>query len=319
MKDLFVGVDVGFGYTKVYWKGGRFKFSSLLTADTTTFLDEKNIVRWNGREFYVGAGKKDLRSDNFPFTDEYRALLYFALAQVLSKHPADRVIVGLGVPPVFKNKREEIRKFHKRNVEVVVGGKKVRLNIEPIVFLQSWGGYIDHIYSLEGRYLRENNTPAIYSDWGFYTIDTIVAVPIWDGGEEKVIPKLPESESPTIKKGVSTLFQLYSSLVAERGTAFPDLRTAERAFLQGKFPEERKRAVSIWKKEVLEGILSRYEEEVFNLEKVVIFGGGANIIERDFRIRWKSKDIQVIKLDEFANARGYFKALPSVIKKEGMR
>lgn len=316
MDKLYLGVDVGYGYTKVYGRKWRFKFPSLVTANTTTILDEKNMVRWNGREFYVGTGKKDLRSDRFPFTDEYRALLYFAIAQVLADNPAEKVVVGLGVPPVFKNRREEIRRFHRRTVEVSVGGKKFRFQLEPVVFLQSWGGYIDHIYSLEGRYIGENNTPAIYSDWGFYTIDTIVAVPVWEGGEEKVVPRLPESESPTIKKGVSTLFQLYSSLVAERGaTVFPDLRTAERAFLQNKFPEEKRKAVEIWKREVMDEILSRYEEEVHDLGKVVIFGGGANLIEGDFKLRWKERTVQVIKLDEFANARGYFKALPSVVRK----
>lgn len=314
---LMVGVDVGYGYTKVYWKGGRFKFPSLVTSDTTTVLEEKNLVRWNGREFYVGAGRKDLRGDNFPFTEEYQALLYYGIVQVMKKEPVEKVVVGLGVPPIFKSRREEVKKFHRRTVEVWVGGVKYRFQVEPVVFLQSWGGYVDHIYTLEGKYLKENNRPAIYSDWGYYTIDTIVAVPVWEGGEEKVVPRLPQAESPTIKKGVSTLFHLYSSLVAERGgPVFPDLRTAERSFLQNKFPEERRKALEIWKREVMEEVLTRYEEEVHGLEKVVIFGGGATFVEGDLSLRWKDRTVEVIRLDEFSNARGYFKALPSALKKQ---
>ncbi len=306
-----LGIDVGYGFTKVYGKGVRFKFPSLLSANVGDVLDTTNIIRFNGSEFVVGVGSKDIRSDEFPFTPEYKALLYFAIVQVLKKYPAQEVYVGIGVPPVFKSMRDELKRELSRKVSVDVGGVKYSFLLKTVVFLQGWGGYIDHIYNLEGRYLKDNDRPAIYSDWGFYTIDTIITKRVWSGEGERIVPSLPES-SPTIKKGVSTLYQIYRKLVADKyGIAIPDLRTAEGMFLSGKYPEEARKATRVWKQEVLEEILARYKEEVFGLEKIVVFGGGANFIEEDFR----AGELPVIKLDEFANARGYFKALPSALKR----
>lgn len=311
---VYVGVDVGYGYTKIYaGRSLRFKFPSLVSADTGELLDKTNVVRFNGSEFVVGIGSKDLRSDDFPFREEYRALLYYAIAHLLEKTHAKEVVVGLGVPPVFRSKREEIRKKLAKKVEVEVSGKKYSFLLKPVVFLQGWGGYIDHIYTLEGRYVKENDVPAIYSDWGYYTVDTIVTRRVWTAEGERVIPSLPEHESPTIKKGVSSLYQLYSRLVADKeGLVVPDLRTAEKMFLQNRYPHLIKKAVEIWKREVLDEILSRYRESAHQIEKIVVFGGGANFIEEDLRV----EDYPVIKLDEYANARGYFKALPSALKRE---
>ena len=204
-----------------------------------------------------------------------------------------------------------MRRF-KRKFAFEVEGRKFRLNIVEVqVYLQAWGGYRDYIYTLELKKIKSHLVPAIFSDWGFFTIDTIVYTEI--GGE--LTPKLPHR--PTLSKGVSYLFGIYSSLLQDRGEYVEDIRRAEKLFRAGKFPEERKRAVDIWKSDVLNTILNEYSREAPDVERVVIFGGGANLVESDFKIRWENREVPIFKLDEFANARGYYKSLKRRLLRKG--
>ncbi len=300
-----VGLDVGYGYVKMYADGGERKmFPTMISRDTTGILDKTGYIRFNGSEFVVGKGGVDVRSDNFPFTDEYKALVLYSLSLLFPNENEGTVALALGVPPKLRRKKEELVKRFKRKFEFEVEGRRFRLNIPEVqVYLQAWGGYRDYIYTLELKKMKSHLVPAIFSDWGFYTIDTIVYTEI---GEE-LKPKLPYR--PTLSKGVSHLLSIYSSLLQDRGEYVEDIRRAEKLFRAGKFPEERKKALEIWKSDVLNTILNEYSREAPDAERVVIFGGGANLVESDFRVRWENRDILVVKIDEFANARGYYKSI----------
>ncbi|WP_457601560.1 ParM/StbA family protein [Hydrogenivirga sp.] len=302
-----VGLDVGYGNVKMYADGGERRiFPTMISSDTTGLLDEKGRIRFNGSEFVIGREGKDMRSDDFPLTDEYKALVLYSLSLLFPNESEGVVALALGVPPKLRSTkvREEIRKRFRRRFEFEVEGRKFKLTIPEVqVYLQGWGGYRDYIYTLELKKVKSHVVPAIYSDWGFYTIDTIIVTERM--GELK--PELPHR--PTLSKGVSRLFEIYSSLLNDRGEYIEDLRRAEKLFRAGKYPQERKKALDIWKSDILSTILNEYSREVPDLDRIVIFGGGANLVEHDFKLRWGDRDILVVKTDEFANARGYYKSL----------
>lgn len=317
-----VGLDVGYGYVKLYADGVRKKFPSSVSRDTSYLLDRTGHVKFNGSEFVVGGEGVDLRSDDYPFTEEYKALVLYALSLLFPKEREGEVALALGIPPGLKSEenRKRLMSRFRRKFEFEVEGRKLTINVPVVrVYLQGWGGYRDYTYTLELKKVKEHFVPSIFSDWGFRTIDTIILDERIERGDVVLKPRLPHA-TPTISKGVSYLLDIYKSLLRERkGVNVEDTRRAERLFIAGRYPEERKEALGIWKKDVLRTILSTYSGEVPDLERLVIFGGGANLVEEEVRkIRWNGREILVVKLDEFANARGYYKNLKMEMMLKGV-
>ncbi len=304
-KGIFIGLDIGYGYTKVYTKEKQVKFPTLVSADITRAIDTSGYVKFEDKEYWVGIDGRDFRSKNFVLTPQYKALLLYSIASVVDTSPAV-VNVGIGIPPSMKNLKEKIKEMNEGRIEFQVEDRKYELDIRLHVFLEGWGGYIDHIYSLDKGYLSKNDIPSIYSDWGYYTIATLVTKKIFKGGLEKVIPSFPKI-SPTVHKGVSYLYDIYRRLLERKGEIIPSIRIAERKFLSGEFPEEREKALNIWKEELVEDVLSNYEEDIYDVEAIVLFGGGASLVEDTFKERFPH--LKIKRSDDFANARGYYKAL----------
>lgn len=302
-----VGVDIGFGYTKVYGDKGKESIPTLVAPFSKgEALTEEEIVEFDGKTFLIGSRYVDLRGTEFPFTDEYRAMLYYAL-----RNYEGEVLVGLGVPPSWGAKREEIEKLYSGKHKFYYKDKQRELNLKVKVFLQGWGGYIDYIYNLEGGYQEERDVPAIYSDWGFYTIDTIVTERAFVNGKWVVKPRKPEDA--TIPKGVSRLLEILKIILEEEGVFLPDLRLLEHYLLSGtRYKKEIEEAKKRWISEVVSELQRKYEKYIPYVEKIVIFGGGANLVGELFEMKFGEKKVPVTKLDQFANARGYYKFLKAV-------
>jgi len=304
---VVVGVDIGFGYTKVYGSEKKEKIPTFVAPfSMSEALTEEEVIEFDGKTYLIGSRYVDLRGTEFPFTDEYRAMLYYAL-----RNYDGEVIVGLGVPPSWGAKREDIEKLYSGRHKFYYKGKLKELNLKVKVFLQGWGGYIDYIYNLEGGYQEDRDVPAIYSDWGFYTIDTIITERAFVKGRWVVKPRKPEDA--TIPKGVSRLLEILKLILEEKGIFIPDIRLLETYLVSGsRYRREIEEAKERWMREVVSELQRKYEKYIPYVEKVVIFGGGANLVSDTFEFAFKEKKVPITKLDEFANARGYYKFLKAL-------
>jgi hypothetical protein len=78
-----VGVDVGFGNTKIYTSSGGRKFPTLISPAKGEALGEsETIMLPGGKEYEIGTlvGAVETRSQDFFLSPEFRALVYYSLS-----------------------------------------------------------------------------------------------------------------------------------------------------------------------------------------------------------------------------------------------
>ncbi|WP_297444900.1 hypothetical protein, partial [Desulfurobacterium sp.] len=193
-----VGLDVGYGWTKRYTRSGGSKFpTNVRPFREEKALGEADFVEVNGKKYEIGVmeGITETRDRQFFLSDEFLAVVFYAL-----KDYNEEVRLGIGLPPAWLDIREEVAKRLTGVHEFYYHGKK-KLRIQAYVFPQGWGGYIDHIYNLDGRYLANKDIPALFVDVGYYTLDTILTEMVWKGTKPVIKPK--KTEEPTLPFGIS--------------------------------------------------------------------------------------------------------------------
>lgn len=308
MEVAVVGLDVGFGNVKLYSaKGGR-KFPTLISPAKGEALGEAEVIRLpSGEEYEIGVltGAVETRDSRFPLKPEYKAIVYYALRNYGGK----RVALGLG-SPINWDYRGELERIFKGKHVFYYNDKEVVLEIIPFPFLQGWGGYIDSIYTLDGKYLEKEDVPALFVDVGYYTIDLLITEQVFQGGTFKIRPK--RIPGGTLGVGTSKFYETLMFQLEKRGERVPSVKliefveegVARNPWDKDKYEEARNVALNLYLSEVraeLEKILSEYEKFI---EKIHVFGGGAKLVEPVLKNFGKPFSVG----DEYSNARGFYKA-----------
>jgi len=304
---VVVGLDVGYGHTKVYSARGGRKFPTLIAPAKGEALGESEIITLpTGEEYEIGVltGAVDTRDPKFPLKSEYRALVYYALRN----YAGNKVVLGLG-SPINWDYREELKNIKGKH-RFLYNGKEIELEIIPLPFLQGWGGYIDSIYTLDGKYLEKEDVPSIFIDVGYHTIDLLITEQVFQGGEFKVRPK--RIPGGTINVGTSRFYETLRFQLEKRGERVPSVKLIEfveegitkNPWNKNIYEEAREVALKLYLSEVktgLEKVISEYEKFI---EKIHAFGGGVSLIKPILTSFGKP----IREGDEFSNARGFYKA-----------
>lgn len=177
MKSNVMGVDIGYGYTKVCGD----KLSKVIPSQIAklktrgAFGTYSDTITVNGQTFVVGDDIDNIGdysvSSEFLGTSEYLALLGRALT--LSKSTA---VLVLGLPPGLYDE-ERIEKLEKiiLAANIVAGnGDKVPVP-EAVKFVpQGAGIYFDYIGSSQQRNMQARSGNIVIIDIGSYTLDIVL-------------------------------------------------------------------------------------------------------------------------------------------------
>jgi len=310
-----VGVDVGFGNTKIYTSSGGRKFPTLISPAKGEALGEsETIMLPSGKEYEIGTlvGAVETRSQDFFLSPEFRALVYYSLRNYHGK------VVALGIgSPINWDLREKLREMLSGKHRFSYKGKNIEVEIIPFPFLQGWGGYIDFIYTLDGKYIEKEDVPAVYVDVGYNTIDILLTEPVFQGGTFKIRPK--RIPGGTIELGTSRFYETIRFFLEKSGIRVPSVRFVE--FVEEGitknpwgdiFKEAREKALSTYLSEVdseLKKVVREYEPYI---EKIVLFGGGAHLLKPILANYEKPISVG----DEFSNARAFYKAAKAKVSKQ---
>jgi hypothetical protein len=273
-----VGLDLGFGWCKVYTSEGNYlKFPSWLAYHTSAAISEMDMVTVDGIDYVVGEDAKYERqkitiSDINDLISYFSVFKKYALQKAGIKEDGTQIVTGL--PPIHKDKAW---KLEKQGVTVLPQGFGIYLDVK------------DKVKSSEMLIL----------DIGFNTVDYIL---VSNGMKKK--------GNTLEKQGVERMVEMFRSQIdISFVRQFPLQRIMEifekgRVSLEGEnidLSHIKQRAID----EYNEILKTRLKSEIGNLlneiESIVLAGGGAYYI-RDIR-----KDVYIPDIPEFSQARGYTK------------
>jgi len=273
-----VGLDLGFGWCKVYTsEGNYFKFPSWLAYHPSDAISEMDTVTVDGKDYVVGEDAKYERQ-KITISDINDLISYFSVFKKYALQKAgikeDGVQIITGLPPIHKDKAG---KLEKQGVTVLPQGVGIYLDVK------------DKIKSNEMLML----------DIGFNTVDYIL---VSNGVKKK---------GNTIEKqGVERMVEMFRSQIDISFVKQFTLQRIMEIFEKGYMSTEgeridlthiKKRAIN----EYNEILKTRLKSEIGNLineiESIVLAGGGAYYI-KDIR-----KDVYIPDEPEFSQARGYTK------------
>jgi hypothetical protein len=281
------GIDVGFGWTKVVTDDNSFKFPSWIAYHTPSPVSELDTVRYGNKNYVVGRDVK-YEAQRIETTGITELINYFP---VFLKHietitgKLDRIVTG--VPVIHKDHLSALKETIQEN------------GVECDILPQGIGIFID----TENRVQDE----VLVLDIGFNTLDYFVLVK--NGGWKKKrgntvekfgLIRAVDMFRSTIpdKVGYAKNFSFSRLLeIFEKGTLMfdgegVDLTSIKRAALE----------------EYAEMVTTRLREEigesVYDMETVIIAGGGANTVKVDI---FKNSRVIIPEAPEYSQARGYLK------------
>ncbi len=287
-----VGLDIGYGYTKVYPRKEKFKSSVYPYSSRLGLGEKKGIVVVDGEAFEVGKARSvELRTKSFHSSPEWRALLLYALKEAGA--PV-KLVLGLPVSLATKEVREGIENSLKGEHGAIIDGERRSIVIsEAKVFPQGLGVLYDYFIE-EGRLIEERTKEnIIVVDIGFYTTDIFV----YRYGE------ILEDRCSSYEVGVGWLFeQVREELKSKYSYPSVSLKEIEEFWTRGYAPYDGKK-IAIDRERFLEEFKSRlirelraHEEDFKLADKVLWAGGGSYLL-----------GVETVPQPEFANARGFYK------------
>jgi hypothetical protein len=300
---MIAGIDIGYGFTKVFERSQRFVAPSAVSATILDLCFGKNpdMVEVNGKSYSVGERVLNYNlpveitvGDDFLLSDPYFALLANALIKINMKMP-DICIVGL--PPAYYTKKtvQELKAKARSIIIRDMDGRVIRLPERISVLPQGYGIYLSHIEDHPEDF-RKN---ILTLDIGYNTLDALF---LRQGGD------FDEKRAVSYPLGVLFLYEEAGRLFSRVYCSFPKGRESiEKLLRNGRFTHlgkeytlDMKEVFAEYTKKVLgalKGFVRDIDEEV---DAVVVGGGGAAFLDTSEEV------ICILDNPQMGNAKGYY-------------
>ncbi len=176
---MIVGLDAGFGYTKVVSFDGaniqKFIFPSYVSkyVPRKTFKESFEVITVNGKQYVVGEDVEGSRRVGFDFldTDEYLAVVGYALSRITTVKRA----VMLGLPPqAYEEERVKRLTERVRGMEVTTEAGVTGYTPPNIHYIpQGAGIYFSHVANGGAQ---DHEKTVVVIDMGYHTMDVVTFV-----------------------------------------------------------------------------------------------------------------------------------------------
>ena len=291
-----VGLDIGFGHTKVFSDEGAFKFPSWIAYLSKSALNEAESVSIGSETMVVGEDAKyeprKIEISNITTLIKYAPFFMKYVIQKLGEEPQ---LVISGLPPIYKDKREDYKKalesVFKGKAEVVVQGMGILKDVE-----------------------EKLGQDALVIDIGFNTVDYLLVV---RSGEKWKYRKGNTIEEYGVLRAVEAFREnIPDDLGYVRNLSLSRLIDV---FERGEITIQGMRRnlqdiKELARREYTNTLLSRLSTELGNalyeVETIAIAGGGANLIEPQLI---EHSNVIIPEKPEFSNVRGYHKIGKEII------
>lgn len=288
---MVLGLDIGFGHTKVVHEGGKFKFPTWLAYHSPSSIDSVEVIEWDGREYVVG---EDVRYEpqriELPDFKEIIKYLPVFLKFVERKIGTGIDSVIVGVPPKYKDLVEDIKKR----------GESLGISIQVIP--QGVGIYVDTKEKIDQTSERE----AFILDIGFNTVDYLIVK-----DDRKV-------KGDTIEKfGVMKAVELFKNYLPEDLSYLKNFSTSKLmgvfekgyAVIEGEkidLSSYKEKAKSAYREMLVNRLKQAVGDFIYETELIVIAGGGAFLFQNGEKETF-GKNVHIPSEPEFSNARGFYR------------
>ena len=294
---MVIGLDIGFGHTKVVANGKKKKFPSWIAYPSKSAISEAEEVKVGSESMVVGEDAKyeprRIEISNVSTLIKYSPYFLQYVVNWLGETPK---LVVSGLPPAHKEKREEYKEALKSvlkegDVEVVLQGMGILKDVEDRL-----------------------GEDALIIDIGFNTIDYLLVV---RQGE-----KWRYRKGNTIEEyGVLRAVEAFRENIPDDLAYVKNLSLSRliEAFEKGEIVVQgmRKRLNDIKEiaiREFTNSLITRLQAELGNalyeVETIAIAGGGANLIDRNLI---EHANVVIPEEPEFSNARGYYRIAKELI------
>ncbi len=317
-----IGIDIGYGHTKVVADGHPLIFPSLVgpAKEINFTLGKKDspgdVVEWDGKRFFVG--EKARHSDTIDFLRSrewikdsiYAALLISAIKRVVGEESTGEEAVIVTGLPVDYMKDSVVAVDVVRKVCDLLSINIVELKIIP----QPIGSFFDILLDDAGN--RRADAPYLIKklglvDVGYNTTDYILL----ENCQESI-----ERAAGSVSKGAHDTYSLVARELKSRFNRDEvPIRDAEdavrtRFFRSGGINND----VSLLVNDVLSQVGSSIAKLIASkwaiegeIDKVLLTGGGG-VLLRQYLSRI-SPSLEMVQAPQIANARGYFKRATALV------
>jgi hypothetical protein len=299
---MFLGIDTGFGYTKVVSDNEKLIFKTIVEPFVKTERQTKSPIFVNGKGYLVGPDTlSDMQvSKDFFGSDEYYALIGYCL-----KHFQEKGVkidgIGLSIPPgMYNEKKIAVFKYQLSRSEIIYNKDHIIVPEKIEFYSQGAGAYFD--------FLKNNPLYAdkgvIVIDIGYYTIDFV----FFNKGEgyEELFRSYPLGVEVILRKIIDEITVKYGEFISLE-MAELILKTGTFRFLGKEYKIDHMEYIdNFYIPKVIKtikeygNIIKNYRLNLKENEDIVVVlaGGGAVYLQNRF------DDVFVLNDPQFANARG---------------
>lgn len=306
-----VGLDIGFGYTKIATEDGCTRFPSVVGSDDGRIMQNlkrggegtgEGAVCIEGERFIVGENAIkhsehlfSAREKDWISSIAYRALLKYAYESIAFQNGED-VLVVTGLPV------NHYKQCGKRLAETVKSVADRIISVE--VLLQPMGSYFDCLMDFDGyikdEAFKESRNGII--DIGYFTTDLITMEDL-----EFVKKRYTSHEN-----GVSTAYQRIAQEIYDTYSLTKESHEIEKVIRDG-FVKVFGKKVDV--KNIIDKHLDALSLEIYSkakdlwregtdIDTIIITGGGAITLKKSLDFY---NHIRFIDDSQYANVRGYLK------------
>lgn len=333
-----VGIDLGYGQVKVYSANKKLKFLSAVGIPVSDFgrnaaVADDELIDWltvtyGGQKYYVGHnaivnsrnGRFSLRQNKAETNDNIIKLIT-GLALLTDKEQTyEEFYVVTGLPVLeYKNQKDKLENM------MLNGGKpfefimhygdyevKKKLLIKGVkVISQGEAGFYDYVLNENGELIPsqagEVSGTVMVVDPGYRTTDVVTM----ENG------KYIEPLSDQFNMGVNQIHQELIKLIMNEFNIKKELKDMDdivrnKIFYFNKNEYNIKKiideACKPFTDNIVDNLINLSNDQLGTMQKILLTGGGANII---FELMRKNIgniiDVEIMKDAEFGNAEGYYK------------
>ena len=309
-----IGIDIGYGNTKIITEGKKVYFPSLAKPGEKINMDQMlsasgdYVATINGKTWYIGhMAAKESRfairafDDAERFTNPaFQAMLATALFVGTDNEAEVMLVTGLPLSS-YKNSQEEFQKFLTGfSAKVEIDGQEKHVKVkQAFVFPQAAGVFFNPSYQSLNGTIKPGDLVTIM-DIGYRTTDFAT----FEYNENK--PELIMEYSFTADTGMVSVFRVLAEKMAGKNGMFAvSLESAERTYLTDQ--QEYTDVCQTISEETVDNITEAYKLNGPGKERKnhIIAAGGGSVALKDYLVR-RFPEMIVLEDAQFANAIGFY-------------